>query len=97
MPHGPDGLTAHSTYSRVRCNARPGTGISWSMTNAFTGATIFPSGSKIYSTDGARIIGGGDTGGPVSRNTNSNTQALACGTMSTAWNEVSCPWRRDAP
>lgn len=51
-------------------------------------------GSQIYSTDTNWLFIQGDSGGPVFRNTNSNTQALAYGFISAGlfgpW-EVPCP------
>lgn len=72
------------------------------MTNKYTGEKHNLKGFRVYTTQGRTAIAAqGDSGGPVFYNTNSNTQALAVGTISASldregigggWN-ATCPSR----
>ncbi|MTD15439.1 hypothetical protein GIS00_15990 [Nakamurella sp. YIM 132087] len=81
LPNAGDRLCLSGAKSYARCNGQLGTGRTWTLPKP-TGETTTASGSLISSFDGTWLIARGDSGGPVFRNTNGNTQALAYGTIS---------------
>lgn len=82
LPNAGDRLCLSGAKSYVRCNGQLGTGRTWTVPKP-TGQTTTVHGSLISSFDGTWLIARGDSGGPVFRNTNGDTQALAYGTIST--------------
>lgn len=82
LPNAGDRLCLSGAKSYLRCNGQLGTGRTWTVLKP-TGETTTAHGSLISTVDGTWLIAKGDSGGPVFRNTNGNTQALAYGTIST--------------
>jgi hypothetical protein len=88
-----DLVCTSGSYSYARCNVRVGTAAGWGVTNAYTGQGHGVNGSSVASTDGAWISAKGDSGGPVFRYNNNQSNVSAYGMVSAGdtASVVSCP------